>query len=189
MITIYTTIQVTPLFQFQSHKIHKRQRQLSRGGCWDPIIRFNPVTFVCLSQTRTCISSIICRGLFLVLSALRWEVIFRFVDIGRIVDHRCLNFFIKRFWHDKANKYSRIERTTVKSLLIVGILIFVDFVVPLKPRKQKSNEMQFSHWLLPAVFKTTNSSTWINASCRNHENWYQRIKRISTIVHRNTKSW
>jgi len=32
MITIYTTIQITPLGQFQSHKIHKRQRQLSRGG-------------------------------------------------------------------------------------------------------------------------------------------------------------
>jgi hypothetical protein len=39
--------------------------QLSRGG-WDPIIRFDPVTYVCLSQSSTWISSVICRGFFYV---------------------------------------------------------------------------------------------------------------------------
>jgi len=29
--------------------------QLSRGKCWDPIKRFNPTTYLCLSQGRTCI--------------------------------------------------------------------------------------------------------------------------------------
>ena len=38
-------------------------------------------------------------------------------------------------------------------------LIPVDFVSHLKPRKQNINEIQFSHWLLPVVFETTNSRT------------------------------
>jgi len=29
--------------------------QLSRGKCWDLIKRFNPTTYLCLSQGRTCI--------------------------------------------------------------------------------------------------------------------------------------
>jgi hypothetical protein len=34
--------------------------QLSRGEGWDPINRFNPATFLCLSQARTWISNVIC---------------------------------------------------------------------------------------------------------------------------------
>jgi hypothetical protein len=37
---------------------------INRG--WYPINRFNPATFVCLSQARTWISNVICRGLFYV---------------------------------------------------------------------------------------------------------------------------
>ena len=32
----------------------------------DPIIQFNPATFLCLSQDRTCISNVICHELFCV---------------------------------------------------------------------------------------------------------------------------
>ena len=38
--------------------------QLSRGGTWDTINRFNLATFLCLSQDRTWISNVTCRGLF-----------------------------------------------------------------------------------------------------------------------------
>jgi hypothetical protein len=39
----------------------------------------------------TWIPNVICRGLF-VFSELRWKVIIRFVYIGEISDHHCLNF-------------------------------------------------------------------------------------------------
>ena len=58
---------------------------------WDPIKRFNTVTFMCLSQVMTCISNTICRGHFFLFSDLRSEVVVRFVDIDGIVDHHCLN--------------------------------------------------------------------------------------------------
>ena len=35
----------------------------------------------------------------------------------------------------------------------------MDFVVHLNHEKLKCNEIQFSHWLLPVVFETTNSRT------------------------------
>jgi hypothetical protein len=38
--------------------------QLSRRDDWGPINRFNPAPYVCLSQARTRISNVICRGLF-----------------------------------------------------------------------------------------------------------------------------
>jgi hypothetical protein len=44
---------------------------------WDPIKRFNPVTYVVV---------------FYVFNDLRWEVTVRFVDIGGIVDHHYWNF-------------------------------------------------------------------------------------------------
>jgi hypothetical protein len=50
--------------------------------CQEKIYWFNPATFLCLSQTRTWISIIIYRGLF-VFSELRLEEI---VLIGEIVD-------------------------------------------------------------------------------------------------------
>jgi hypothetical protein len=66
-------------------------------------ISLNPATFLCLSQARTWISKVICRGLFCVQwLQLRWEVIVGFVDIGGIDDHHCLNFlFINNNAHDK----------------------------------------------------------------------------------------
>ena len=39
----------------------------------------------------------ICLGLF-TLNGLRWEVLVRFVDIGWIVDHHCLNFILYVQW-------------------------------------------------------------------------------------------
>ena len=65
--------------------IYKNNIQ-SRGKCRGP--RFKPATFWCLSQDRIWISNVICRGLFV----FGWEVIVRFVDIGRIDDHHCLSF-------------------------------------------------------------------------------------------------
>ena len=53
---------------------------------------FNTATFVCLSHARTWISNVICHGIFVVFHGLRWEEVVRFVDIGEIVDHYCLNF-------------------------------------------------------------------------------------------------
>ena len=66
---------------------------LSREEGWDPTNQFYPTKFLCLSQARTWIWNIICRGFFCVQwSQLRWEVIIRFVDISWIDDHHCLNF-------------------------------------------------------------------------------------------------
>ena len=39
--------------------------QSSREESWDPINRFNPATLVSISQTRTWVSNVICRGPFL----------------------------------------------------------------------------------------------------------------------------
>ena len=72
-----------------SYQEERVEIQLSRGEGWDPINRFNPATLLCLSQTW--ISNVICGGLFM-FSEFRWEVILRFVDIGEIDDHHCLNF-------------------------------------------------------------------------------------------------
>ena len=38
--------------------------KLSRGEGWNAINRFNPTTFLCLSQASTRISNVICRGYF-----------------------------------------------------------------------------------------------------------------------------
>ena len=61
---------------------------------WDPMNRFDPATFLCLSHAvPTWISNVMYRNLFFkMFSDLRLEVIVRFVVIGRIVDHHCLNF-------------------------------------------------------------------------------------------------
>jgi len=47
--------------------------QLSRGKCWDPIKRFNPTTYLCLSQGRTCIFNAISWS-FLMLHDWKWDV-------------------------------------------------------------------------------------------------------------------
>ena len=92
---------------------------------WDSKNWFNPAILLCLSQDMTSISNVtyLCRGLFEtnnwgnlysrntvkhqsinhVFNNLRREVIIRFVDISRFVDHHCLNFFFK------AKKYIHTE--------------------------------------------------------------------------------
>ena len=52
---------------------------------------FNPVTCLCLSKARTWISNIPF-SFCVQWVQLRWEMILRFVDIGGIDDHHCLNF-------------------------------------------------------------------------------------------------
>ena len=63
----------------------------SRAGDWDPINRFHPSTFCCLSQTRISMSIDICRVCFFALNDVRWEKDARCVDTGGIVDHHSLN--------------------------------------------------------------------------------------------------
>jgi hypothetical protein len=48
-------------------RFHTLSKQLSRGGGWDTIKRFNAATFLCLSQARTWIFNVICHGVFCVL--------------------------------------------------------------------------------------------------------------------------
>jgi hypothetical protein len=48
-----------------SHQAGRVGIQSSREESWDPINRFNPATLVSISQTRTWISNVICRGPFL----------------------------------------------------------------------------------------------------------------------------
>jgi hypothetical protein len=52
---------------------------------------------LCLSQTRTWISNVICLGLF-TFNELSWGMIVRFVDIGGIVDRHCLNFLYEIYF-------------------------------------------------------------------------------------------
>ena len=58
---------------------------------------FNLTTFVCLSQARTWISSIVEFSMF---NELRWGVIVHFVEIGRFIDHHCLNIInLSNVWN------------------------------------------------------------------------------------------
>ena len=67
---------------------------LSRGDGLDPINRFHPVTFLCLSQARTWIlSSYVDVVLCSKFREFSWEVVTLFVDNGRMYDHlylKCL---------------------------------------------------------------------------------------------------
>ena len=53
--------------------------------------KFNPATFLCLSQARNWISNVICY-VFFGFNCLRLELNVNLVDIGGIVDHHYLNF-------------------------------------------------------------------------------------------------
>jgi len=55
-----------------------------------------------------------------------------------------------------------MKQTNKQNIVHVSVLIFMDFVVSLKPRKLKSNEILFSHWLLPVMFKSMNSRTHVS---------------------------
>ena len=68
---------------------------------WDPIIWFNPTTFVCLSQARS--SNIMVYSMF---NDLRWEMIVCFVDICVIDDH-CLSFLFFYIVHGPNGKLKR----------------------------------------------------------------------------------
>ena len=82
--------------------------QLSKGKNCDPINRLNHATFLWLSQAKTWMSNIIGRGFF-VFSELMWEIILRFVDIGEIFYHQCLNLLFIIVYIMVANIPSRIN--------------------------------------------------------------------------------
>ena len=84
----------------------------------DPIYRFNPATFLCLSQARTWIFNVICHGNFCVQWVqIKWEMIVRFVDIGGIDDHHCLNFLLITTHFSLISKVQWNNRLQVDMLL------------------------------------------------------------------------
>ena len=86
-------IQIIPILITKNQLFWKHITKLIQTWGWDPIKQLNTSTFVCLFQARTWISNIICHSLFCVQWVqFRWQVIVRFVDISRIVDHHCINF-------------------------------------------------------------------------------------------------
>ena len=67
---------------------------------WGPIKLFNLATRLCLSQARTWISNVICRGIF-TFKDLRWEGVVLFFHIGGNIDHRylsCLLIYVTLSW-------------------------------------------------------------------------------------------
>ena len=87
LLSVSKSVQVFyPLFIY----VFLLEIQLSRREGWDPINQFNPATCLCLSQAKTWISNVICRGLFVcVFSEFsydeRWLFSF-FIDIDEIDD-------------------------------------------------------------------------------------------------------
>jgi hypothetical protein len=72
-------------------------------------------------------------------------------------------------WHiNVIVKYEVISTLTEQNIRNWGSN-FGGFRGSLKPRKSKSNEIQFKN-------------PWINVSCRNHENWCQRINLLSQYI-------
>ena len=67
--------------------------QMSKVMGYDPINQFNPATIFCLCHARTWIVNDKCNVVIsFVINDLRYAMVERFVDIGAIVDHHCLNF-------------------------------------------------------------------------------------------------
>jgi hypothetical protein len=64
---------------------------------WDPIILVITDNFVCLYQSRTCISNTIYRDLF-VFNNFKWDLVVRFIDNGGIAGYHCLNFILF-YWY------------------------------------------------------------------------------------------
>ena len=58
-------------------------------GRFYPKYQLKPAILLCMSEARTCIFNIICLGTFCV--QIRWELAERFVDVGGIAKHYCLN--------------------------------------------------------------------------------------------------
>ena len=87
-------------------------------GC--PNIRFNPATFLCLSQARTWISNVICLG--------EWKVTVFLVNIGEILyQHRQLSF------HNKFFLWSyRISSFVILIDILIDILSFICLRITLR---------------------------------------------------------
>ena len=58
------SVQVFLLFVYICIAVGDPVSSYQEGRIWDPIIRFNPATFLCLYQARTWISKVICHGPF-----------------------------------------------------------------------------------------------------------------------------
>ena len=89
----------------------------SREGDWDPINRFHPSTFCCLSQTRISMSIDICRVCFFALNDVRWEKDVRCVDTGGIVDHHSLNLLYMTY----ACTINAKQKSINQSITVVSI--------------------------------------------------------------------
>jgi hypothetical protein len=77
-----------------NRSINQSINQLSRWEGWDFINSLTP-PYLCLFQSKTWISNIICCDLF-VFREFSWEMIVLFIDICGIGHHHCLNFlFLK----------------------------------------------------------------------------------------------
>jgi len=96
--------------------------QLSRGERWDPINRFNPAPFLCLSQAKTWISNVICQSLLCSVSSVKMRDDCSFCwYLGRIEDHHCL-IFLLFCWY-----LGRIEDH--HCLFFLFIILFLSYLV------------------------------------------------------------
>ena len=137
--------------------------QVLRGE--DPINKFNPATILCMSEVRTWISNVICRGPLFVFSEWMWELIVRFVDIGGIVDHRSL---FKLSFHNLVAR----SRITVRhrksrwfmyydSLVIIIFTLWISYTFPVL----LSLFIRIS-WTLCTSFHISKSTFCFNAGFR-----------------------
>ena len=132
--------------------------QLSRGEGWVPINRFNPTTFLCLSQARTW--CVICHGLFYVhLFEVRgdcwfcwywwncWPSLFKtffcFVDIGGIVDHHCLKLSFHNHF-DKSYKTSILPFNLSIVVFVSSSIVCSSTICAVTPDIQSSFSVCFT---------------------------------------------
>jgi hypothetical protein len=89
---------------------------ISRGDGWDSINRFSPPFVVpVLNHDRDIQRHTPCFFCILWVQ-LRWELIVRFVDIGGIDDHHCLNFL---FIRKNTNHRSSMAIPTVERFILI----------------------------------------------------------------------
>jgi hypothetical protein len=61
---IFCVNTISYIYQFY-FQISRHRSNYRKEGCgWDPINRFDPSTYLCLSETGSCISNVICRAMF-----------------------------------------------------------------------------------------------------------------------------
>jgi len=125
------------LYYSTKDKIIPSYQCLYKYKGWDPINRFNPATFLCLSQASTWISNVICHAWSFCVQ-LRWEMIVPFV--GGIVDHQCLRFlFIIDLYTNRSIipnmficNYNVPRKISVKSLMCaLGITTYHSWILML----------------------------------------------------------